>query len=477
MREQKMRRMKALSRLGEDRVEPEGNQGALGANFAETKRDGGTNLCDEVFSKENIEQAIYKVCSNRGAPGVDGMTTSQLPKWWEEHGSDEERFIRNLHYRPQPVYKVEIPKPNGGTRTLGIPTVKDRMIQQAVLQVIQPIIDPLFSEHSFGFRPERSAHQAIEQARRYYEDGYTTVADIDLKSYFDTVNHDILMNLVEHRFKVTDPVVLHIIRRSIMAGVMEGGITSQHTKGTPQGGPISPLLSNIYLDLFDRELERRGHAFVRYADDCNIYVRSRRAGERVMATATTFLEEKLRLVVNTEKSEVGSPSKLKFLGFSLGKDAEGTFVRVHAASAKRLKDKIRRITRRNRGIALTRMFYELKQALTGWINYFGIAKCKGLCEATDEWLRSRIRQYIWKQWKRQRTKIRKLKGFGVEKRYAFAWGLTKKSYWRIANSPVLKTTLTNEYLRAQGLLSLLEHYTEKCLSKRTAVYRSVRTVV
>jgi group II intron reverse transcriptase/maturase len=469
MREQKMRKLKALSRLGEDRVEPEGSQGALSANFAEAKRGGGTKLCDEVFSKENIEQAIYKVRSNKGAPGVDGMTTGKLEQWWKEHGSDEERFIKNLHYRPLPVRKVEIPKPNRGTRALGIPCVKDRMIQQAVLQVIQPLIDPQFSEHSFGFRPERSAHQAIEQARRYYEEGYTTVVDIDLKGYFDTVNHDILMDFVERRFGIDDPVVLHIIRRSLMAGIMEGGITSQRTKGTPQGGPLSPLLSNIYLDVFDKELERRSHAFVRYADDCNIYVKSRRAGERVMKTATDFLEGKLRLTVNTEKSEVGSPSKLKFLGFSLGKDAEGTFVRVHAASMKRLKDKIRRITKRNRGIALTRMFYELKRALTGWINYFGVAKCKGLCEATDEWLRSRIRQYIWKQWKRQRTKIRKLRSLGVERRRAFDWGLSKKSYWRIANSPVLKTTLTNEYLKKQGLFSLLDHYTEKCLSKRTAL--------
>ena len=477
MREQKMRKIKALSRLGEDRVEPEGNQGVLGAVAAETERDGGRNLCDEVFSSENIEQAIYKVRSNKGAAGVDGMTVAELEKWWEEKGADEEHFIRNLHYRPLPVRKVEIPKSNGGTRALGIPCVKDRMIQQAVLQVLQPIIDPQFSEHSFGFRPERSAHQAIEQARKYYEEGHTTVVDIDLKRYFDTVNHDILMDLVERRFGITDPVVLHIIRRSLMSGIMEGGITSQRTEGTPQGGPLSPLLSNIYLDVFDRELERRGHAFVRYADDCNIYVKSRRAGERVMETANDFLEKKLRLTVNSEKSEVGSPSKLKFLGFSLGKDAEGTFIRVHAASIRRLKDKIRRLTKRNRGISLACMLGELRRALTGWINYFGIAKCKGLCEATDEWLRTRIRQYIWKQWKRQRTKIRRLRSFGVKIRTSFQWGLTKRSYWRIANSPVLKTTVTNGYLEKQGLFSLTKHYTEKCLSKRTAEYRPVRSVV
>jgi group II intron reverse transcriptase/maturase len=268
MREQTMRKIKALSRLEENRVEPKGSQGALGADTAGTKRDDGINSCDEVFSKENIGQAIYRVRSNKGAPGLDGMTTGELEKWWAEHGADEERFIRNPHYRPSPVRKVGIPKPNGGAGALGIPTVKDRMIQQAVLQVIQPICDHQFSGHSFGFRPERSAHQAIGQARKHYKEGYTTVVDIDLKSYFDTVNHDILMNLVERRFDVTGPVVLHIIRRSLMAGIMEGGIASQRTEGTPQGGPLSPLLSNIYLDVFDKELEKRGHAFVRYADDC-----------------------------------------------------------------------------------------------------------------------------------------------------------------------------------------------------------------
>jgi group II intron reverse transcriptase/maturase len=477
MREQKTRRLKALGQLGENRVEPEGNREAQPADTAETDRGGDISLCNEVFSKENIEDAIYKVCSNKGAPGVDGMTVSQLQGWWDEHGTDEERYIKNLHYRPAPVRRVEIPKPNGGVRTLGIPTVKDRMIQQAVLQVIQPIIDPLFSEHSFGFRPERSAQQAIEQARRYFDEGYTTVVDIDLKSYFDTVNHDILMNLLERRFNITDVVVLHIIRRSLMAGMMQGGIATARTEGTPQGGPLSPLLSNCYLDVFDRELEARGHAFVRYADDCNIYVRSPRAGERVMGAATKYLEEELRLTVNEQKSEVGSPSKLKFLGFSLGRGADGAFIRVHAASIKRLKDKIRRLTKRNRGISLKRMLFELRRALIGWINYFGIAKCGGLCEATDEWLRRRIRQYIWKQWKRPKARIRNLRALGMDKDKAYQWGYTRKSYWRTSRTPFLHWALNNRYLKGQGLFSLLDYYKQRCLSKRTAVYRTVRTVV
>jgi group II intron reverse transcriptase/maturase len=457
-------------------VEPETNQGVLIFPITETDRSDGISLCDEVFSKENIECAIVKVISNKGAPGTDGMTVGELKGWWEKQGEDTERHIRNLHYRPCPVRKVEIPKPNGGIRTLGIPCVKDRMIQQAVLQVIQPIIDATFSEHSFGFRPDRSAHQAIEAARRYFEDGYTTVVDIDLKSYFDTVNHDILMSLVEKK-DIADPVIVHIIRRSLISGVMEGGITSQRTEGTPQGGPLSPLLSNIYLDVFDKELERRGHAFVRYADDCNIYVKSHRAGERVMKTATDFLENKLRLTVNQMKSEVGNPSKLKFLGFSLGKGADGAYIRVSPASAKRLKDKIRRITKRNRGISLACMLKELKRALIGWINYFGVAECKRLCATTDGWLRRRIRQIIWKRWKRQRTKVKRLRGFGLDTRKAREWGLTKKSYWRVANSPILKTTLTNSHLEKLGVFSMLTYYTEKCLSKRTAVYRTVRTVV
>lgn len=476
MREQKTRRLKALGLLGDDRVEPEVSPGVFNMQSAETDRHDSNSLCSEVFSKENIERAIYLVCKNKGAPGTDGMTVYELEDWWKEHGGDQERFIRNLHYRPKPVRKVDIPKPNGGTRTLGIPCVVDRMIQQAVLQVITPIIDPTFSEYSFGFRPGRSAHMAIECARKYYEQGYKTVVDIDLKSYFDTVNHDILMRLVEEA-GITDKVILHIIRRSLISGVMDGGIVSQRTEGTPQGGPLSPMLSNIYLDVLDKELESRCLAFVRYADDVNIYVKSRRAGERVMATVTKFLETKLRLTVNTDKSEVGSPSKLKFLGFSLGTDAGGVFIRVHPASVKRLKDKIRILTKRNRGISLARMFLELKRALTGWINYYGIAKCKGLCEGTDEWLRSRVRQYIWKQWKRQRTKIRRLRSFGVERRQSFEWGLTKKSYWRIANSPVLKTTLTNKHLKGQGLFSMLEYYTTKCQGKRTAVCGSACTVV
>ena len=265
MREQKARRLKALGRLEDDRVEPEISPETFGVATAETDRYDSISLIDEVFEPMNIERAIYLVQKNKGAPGIDGMSVYELEDWWKEHGEDEERFIRNLHYRPKPVRKVEIPKPNGGTRELGIPCVVDRMVQQALLQVITPIIDPTFSEHSFGFRPGRSAHQAIERARKYYESGYKIVVDIDIMSYFNTVNHDILMRLVEEK-GISDKVVLHIIRRSLIAGVMEGGIVSQRATGTPQGGPLSPLLSNIYLDVLDKELEARGHAFVRYAD-------------------------------------------------------------------------------------------------------------------------------------------------------------------------------------------------------------------
>jgi len=467
MREQETRRLKALGRLGEDRVEPESSSGAFGVKTAETDKQDSNSLCDEVFSAENIESAIYQVRKNKGAPGIDGMTVYELEDWWNEHGADEERYIRELHYRPSPVRKVKIPKPNGGTRELGIPTVKDRMIQQAVLQVITPLIDPTFSEYSFGFRPGRSAHQAIECARKYYEEGYKAVVDIDLKSYFDTVNHDILMRLVENK-GITDKVVLHIIRRSLMAGIMDGGIVSQRVEGTPQGGPLSPLLSNIYLDVLDKELEARGHAFCRYADDVNIYVKSRRAGERVMESVTKFLETKLRLTVNPEKSGVGSPSKLKFLGFSLGTDAGGVYIRVHPASVKRLKEKIRQITKRNRGIALTRMLDELKRALTGWMNYYGICKCRGLCEATDEWLRRRIRQYLWKQWKKPSARRRNLMKLGASKERAYIWSYTRKGYWRTAGSPILSRTLTNQYLNELGLFSMLEHYMKKSEGKRTA---------
>ncbi|MCD8174822.1 MAG: group II intron reverse transcriptase/maturase [Phascolarctobacterium sp.] len=328
-------------------------------------------------------------------------------------------------------------------------------------------MDPTFSEYSFGFRPGKSAHQAIECARKYYEQGYKTVVDIDLTSYFDTVNHDILMRLVEEK-GITDKVVLHIIRRSLIAGAMEGGLVSQRTKGTPQGGPLSPLLSNIYLDVLDKELERRGHAFVRYADDMNIYVKSRRAGERVMVSTTKFLTTKLRLTVNTDKSEVGSPSKLKFLGFSLGTDASGVYIRVHSSSVGRLKDKIRTITKRNRGISLMRMLGELRRALTGWINYYGIAKCKGLCEATDEWLRRRIRQFIWKQWKVPKARRKNLRALGIGKEQAYMWSYTRKGYWRVAGTAILSRSLNNQYLNELGLFSMLDYYMMKCVDKRTA---------
>lgn len=467
MRQQKARRLRALGRLGDERVEPKNSSEVFSMQPTDTDRDNSISLCDEVFSKENIERAIYLVQKNKGAPGIDNMTVYELEDWWKEHGADEEHFIRELHYRPKPVRKVDIPKPNGGTRTLGIPCVVDRMIQQAVLQVITPIVDPTFSEYSFGFRPGRSAHMAIECARKYYEDGYKTVVDIDLKSYFDTVNHDILMRLVEKK-GITDKVVLHIIRRSLIAGIMDGGIVSQRTEGTPQGGPLSPLLSNIYLDVLDKELERRGHAFVRYADDMNIYVKSHRAGERVIKSTTKFLETKLRLTVNTDKSEVGSPSKLKFLGFSLGADASGVYIRVHSSSVKRLKDKIRTITKRNRGIALMRMFTELRRSLMGWINYYGIAKCKGQCVVTDEWIRRRIRQFIWKQWKVPKARRRNLQALGIGKEQAYMWSYSRKGYWRVAGSAILSRALNNQYLHELGLFSMLDYYMMKCVDKRTA---------
>ena len=262
--------------------------------------------------------------------------------------------------------------------------------------------------------------------------------------------------------------MLHIIRRSLIAGVMEGGLVSQRAEGTPQGGPFSPLLSNIYLDVLDKELERRGHRFVRYADDLNIFVKSRRAGERVMESTTKFLEIKLKLTVNADKSEVGSSSKLKFLGFSLGKDAGGAYVRVHPVSIKRLKDKIRTITKRNRGISLMRMLTELKRALMGWINYYGIAKCKGLCEVTDKWLRRRIRQFIWKQWKVPKARRKNLRALGIGEEQAYMWSYTRKGYWRIAGTAILSRSLNNQYLNELGLFSMLDYYIMKCVDKRTA---------
>lgn len=351
-------------------------------------QDGVSTLFERILSRNNLNRAYLQVVRNKGAAGVDGMTYDQLLPYLKENREKFPSQLRNGTYKPSPVRRVEIPKPNGEKRKLGIPTVIDRMLQQAINQVLQPIFETEFSDNSFGFRPKRSAQMAIIQTKFYYEQGYRYVVDIDIKAYFDTGNHDKLMYLIEK--KVKDKQVLCLIRQYLMSGIMENGLTHPSKEGTPQGGNLSPLLSNIYLNEFDRFLESREHKFVRYADDCNIYVRSKRAGHRVMSNAVEFLEDELKLTVNRKKSAVGSPLKRKFLGFCILPTKNGVKIRPHNKSKITVKQKLKRITKRNRGRSVAVLFKEIKQLMNGWINYYGIGEMKGFMNELNGWLKRRI---------------------------------------------------------------------------------------
>lgn len=440
-----------------DNVEHEGYDEVRRTSCGERNDQNGVeNLFEVILSKNNLNQAYLQVVGNKGAGGVDGMSCDELLPYLREN---REELLAKLYadtYRPMPVRRVEIEKDGGGKRKLGIPTVIDRLIQQAINQVLQQIFDPEFSENSFGFRPKRSAHMAIMQAKAYYEQGYKYVVDIDLKAYFDTINHDKLMYLVEK--KVKDKQVLRLIRRYLQSGIMEGGLFSPTEEGAQQGGPLSPLLSNIYLDEFDKELGRRGHKFVRYADDSNIYVKSRRAGERVMKSATNFLEGKLKLTVNRDKSAIGSPTRRKFLGFCLHPTKEGIKIRPHSKSKAKVKAKLKEKTKRNRGKSIEAILKEIRQQMNGWINYYGICTMKQFMWDLNGWLRRRIRQYIWKQWKKPRTKCRNLIALGIEKQKAYEWSNTRKGYWRISKSFVLHRSLTDKELTRLGYRDISKQY-------------------
>lgn len=432
-----------------DRLEAEGIPGARSMFTRETNLRDGADLFEQVLERNNLNKAFKQVKRNGGAPGVDGMTVDGLSSYLHEHKESFLASLRNGTYRPQPVRRVEIPKPDGGKRLLGVPTVMDRMIQQAISQVLTPIFEEGFAETSYGFRPGRSAHQAIRKAQEYYNQGYRRVVDIDLSKYFDTINHELLM--AQLRTKITDQRILCLIKRYLKSGVMINGIVSRTEEGSPQGGNLSPLLSNIYLTVFDRELERRGHKFVRYADDVNIYVKTQRAAERVLSSSRKFLETKLKLKVNESKSKAGSPLKLKFLGFALRSSSGGQAgIRVHEKSIDRLKNKIRELTRRNQGKSVEYMLLKLRQFTIGWLGYYAIADMKNFMKSTNEWIRRKIRTYVWKQWKRVRTRFSRLQELGISKGKAWEWANTRKGYWHTANSWILSRSLTNQRIAQMG---------------------------
>jgi group II intron reverse transcriptase/maturase len=412
-------------------------------------------LMEQILSRENLRKALKRVEKNKRSHGVDGMPVESLRAYHDPLGFHPRFSIEDGSYVPAPVRRVEIPKPAGGVRLLGIPTALDRFIQQAISQVLTPLFDPTFSEFSYGFRPGRRGHDAVRKARSYIEEGYRWVVDIDLEKFFDRVNHDRLMGILAKR--VQDKTLLKLIRRYLESGVMIGGVKVANEQGVPQGGPLSPLLANIVLDELDKELERRGHRFVRYADDCNIYVKSRRAGERVMTSITRFIENKLRLKVNMEKSAVDRPWKRKFLGFSFTWEPKPR-IRVAKESLKRAKQKLKELTSRSKPIPMQKRIEEINQFVVGWCNYFALADTPTPFRQLDEWLRRRLRMCLWKQWKTPRTRIRKLISLGVPKGKAFEWGNTRKKYWRIASSPILHQTLGSAWWQSQGLKSMVERY-------------------
>jgi RNA-directed DNA polymerase len=400
----------------------------------------GEQSMEEICERENCKQALKRVKANKGRPGVDGMTVDELPGYLEQ--------LLSGAYVPQPVKRVEIPKPDGGVRKLGIPTVLDRFVQQAVMQVLQRRWDRTFSEHSYGFRPGRSAHQAVMQAQQYIAAGYRWVVDLDLEKFFDRVNHDKLMAKIAER--VGDKRLLKLIRAFLRAGVLEGGLVSPVDEGTPQGGPLSPLLSNMVLDEFDRELERRGLRFARYADDSNIYVRSRRAGERVMESLTRFITAKLKLKVNQQKSAVARPWERKFLGFSFTAGREPRR-RIAPKAVMRFKEKVRELTSRTRGVSTERMAEELAGYLNGWIGYFGKCQTPSVLQSLEEWSRRRFRSAIWKQWTRSPVRFAELRKRGVSKELAACTVGSGHGPWRLANSPGLNAALPNAYFDSLGI--------------------------
>ncbi|MCL4491800.1 MAG: group II intron reverse transcriptase/maturase [Nitrospirae bacterium] len=410
---------------------------------------------EEVVRPENMKKALNRVISNKGAAGTDGMTVEELTPYLKEHWPGVREKLLQGTYTPSAVLRVEIPKPDGGKRLLGIPTVLDRLLQQAILQVLTPLFDPHFSDNSYGFRPGRSCHQAVKAARGHVEAGYRYVVDIDLEKFFDRVNHDVLMARVARRVK--DKRILRILRRYLTSGVMMGGVVEARREGTPQGGPLSPLLSNIMLDDLDKELERRGHRFCRYADDCNIYVRSKAAGARVKQSITSYLWKRLRLKVNEGKSAVERPWKREFLGYSMTPERKPK-LKVSPSAEKRAKEHLREILRKGRGRKLSVVIGEIALFLRGWIGYFRLSQVKRVFEELDGWIRRKKGSVLWKQWKKPKTRAKKMIQFGIDKVRAYESACNGHGSWWNAGASHMNAAITTKWLSSHGLLSLITEH-------------------
>ena len=451
--------------LQRDSVERQGYAGVRSVVTRDNgERDNATqDLLRIILRGRNLREALKRVIDNKGAPGIDNMSVYALESWCLENGRNLVSDIWYGRYKPSPVRRKEIPKPDGGVRKLGIPTVIDRMVQQAIAQVLQPIYENTFYKGSYGYRIGRSAQQAMESVKEYAEDGYKFVAEVDLSKYFDTINHDLLLQIL--RRKIKDEKLIDLIKKFLKSGVMDNGLFVKTEEGSPQGGPLSPLLANIYLNEYDQEMARRGVNIVRYADDIIVEAKSKRAAERLLESSRKYLEEKLKLKMNVEKSRVVSvySSKFKFLGFTLGKNKIGVIIRVHKQSIQKAKDKLRTLTSRSQGRNVRDVMYKVKLYASGWLNYYCIASLKRKMQEWDEWLRRRFRQYIWKQWKKTKTRIANLKKLGIPKEYAEMWGNTRLGYWRVAGSPVLNRSITKEKLVKAGYYDLTLNYEFKRL--------------
>jgi RNA-directed DNA polymerase len=415
-----------------------------------------TQLMEEVVRRENLQRALKRVRANKGSPGVDGMTVEELGGYLREQWPRMREELLGGDYQPQPVKEALIPKPGGGTRQLGIPTVLDRFIQQALLQVLTPIFDPTFSAFSYGFRPGRNAHQAVRQAKKYIAEGYEWVVDIDLEKFFDRVNHDILLGRLAKR--IEDKRILRLIRRYLQAGMMVQGVVQERWEGTPQGGPLSPLLSNLLLDELDKELERRGHHFCRYADDGNVYVKTKRAGERVFESIERFLWKRLRLRVNRDKSAVAHYPERSFLGFSFTRGRE-LKIRFSAKSLQQMKGRVKMITRRSRGVTLDQVIEGLNTFLRGWIGYYRLVETHTVIRDLDSWIRRRLRCFMVKRWiKNCHTRYKRFVAMGVNVKDALAMAASRKGPWALSNAKPSKVAMPNQFFAEQGLLSLLHQY-------------------